>query len=81
MCRAKWRTGARPVWNYPAQLKPPPEPQLLLDELEAPREAPNDAKVVIFFLVSWPWQVGQVWIMSASENRTIFSNSVSQPSQ
>jgi hypothetical protein len=60
--------------NYPAQLKPPLEPQLPLDALDAPdEEAPKEAMVDIFFWVSKLAHFGQVGVRSISEKRTIFS--------
>jgi hypothetical protein len=39
--------------NYPAQLNPPPEPQLPVDVLDVPDEAaPNEAIANSFFWVS-----------------------------
>ena len=66
-------TGARPEMGYPAQLNPPPEPQLPA-ELEVPEAAvPREANVDIFLWVSGLWQAGQAGERSASEKRTIFS--------
>jgi hypothetical protein len=63
-------------------VNPPDEPQLLLDELLVlPMDDPNDAKTEIFFRVWVPWQVGQDGFWSASEKRTIFSNSFPQSLQ
>ena len=62
---------------YPAQLNPPPEPQLLALETPIPaEEIPREAIVEIFLRVSWLWQVGQTGFWFASEKRTIFSNSL-----
>jgi hypothetical protein len=75
-------SGARPEIGYPAQLKPPCEPHLLLDELVAPDVAiPKDAMVEIFLWVSLLSQVGQAGVRSASEKRTIFSNASPQSLQ
>jgi hypothetical protein len=63
--------------GYPAQLKPPLEPQpLLVEALVPPNELPSEAKDEIFFLVSWLWQEGQAGFMLASEKRITFSNSL-----
>jgi hypothetical protein len=67
------------VVNYPAQLKPPPEPQLPPDELEVPEEVvPKEAIADNFFWVSKLWQEGQVGVRSISEKRTIFSKTCPQ---
>jgi len=68
-------TGARPEKGYPAQLNPPLEPQLLLDELVLPdAPEPTDAKVEIFLWVFLLSHLGQAGSRSASENLVIFSN-------
>jgi hypothetical protein len=70
------RSGSRPVEAYPAQLKPPREPQWLLDEtLMLPSEFPRAAIAETFLRVSSLWQTGQTGLWLASEKRTIFSNS------
>jgi hypothetical protein len=60
--------------GHPAQLKPPrgvqDEP---LEKPESPDE--NEATVESFLRVFWLWQPGQSGRRSASEKRTIFSNS------
>jgi hypothetical protein len=67
---------------YPAQVNLPPEPQLLLEEFTAPvSEIPKDAMVEINLLVSVLSQFGQAGAMSASENRTTFSNASPQSLQ
>jgi hypothetical protein len=67
--------GARPTVGYPAQLKPPREPQLLAVELEELTEKlPKEPTLEIFLWVSWLPQVGQTGARSASVKRTIFSN-------
>ena len=71
------KTGARPEMSYPPQLNPPPEPQplLLVENDPLPTEAPIEANEEIFFFVSLLWHCGQSGLRSASEKRTIFSNS------
>jgi hypothetical protein len=56
-----------------------PEP-VLLDE---PKEAafPIEAICDIFFWVSWLWHLGQTGLRSASDQRTIFSNTSPQDLQ
>jgi hypothetical protein len=63
---------------YPAQEKPPLEPQLLLDTPDPEDEVPNDAAAEIFLCVSVLPQDGQGGRRSASEKRTIFSKSSAQ---
>jgi hypothetical protein len=68
--------------NYPVQVKPPPEPQLLPVGTPALLEVlPSDAKAEIFFFVFRLWQDGQDGLWSASEKRTIFSKSSPQSVQ
>jgi hypothetical protein len=67
---------------YPAQEKPPLDPQLLPPDPEvALVEEPNEATCDIFFWVSWLWQLGQTGLRSASDQRTIFSNTSPQALQ
>jgi len=67
------------LMDYPAQRKPPLEPQLLPAEvLDPPVELPSEAKTESFFFVFFPSQAGQTWAWSASAKRTIFSNSFPQ---
>jgi len=61
--------------NYPAQLKPPRGLQLPPDEKEPDSLAPKDATAESFLRVCVPWQLGQAGSLSASENRSSFSNS------
>jgi hypothetical protein len=69
--------------SHPAQLKPPRDPQLLLEveKPPPPNEVLKDATAEIFFFVSWLLHVGQVGLRSASEKRTIFSKSSPQSLQ
>jgi hypothetical protein len=65
--------------DYPAQEKPPPDPQLPPKEAEPPDELlPNEAAAEIFLCVSVLPQTGQGGKRSASEKRTIFSKSSAQ---
>ena len=67
------------VKSYPAQLKPPPEPQLPPDDRDPPEEdPPSEAAADIFLRVSVLPQTGQGGKRSASEKRTIFSKSSAQ---
>jgi hypothetical protein len=67
-------TGTRPE-VYPAQEKPPREPQLeLLLALLVPLAVPTEAKDEIFLVVFSLWQLGQTGSRLASEKRIIFSN-------
>jgi hypothetical protein len=60
-------------------VKPPLEPQLPPAEALVPLdELPSDENTEIFLLVFRLWQAGQDGVWSASEKRTIFSNSPPQ---
>jgi hypothetical protein len=67
--------------DQPAQLNRPFDPQLLLVDVDAVVVEPKDAAFVTCFWVSRLWQVGQAGSWSASENRTIFSNTSPQTVQ
>jgi hypothetical protein len=65
--------------HYPAQENPPLELQLLpLEAALCLDEPPSAAKTDIFFFVFLLWHAGQACAWSASEKRTIFSNSSPQ---
>ena len=77
--RFKSKTGARPARGQPAQVNPPPDPQLLADEAAGPEEEdPKEAAIEIFLRVfSFP-QNGQSGIRSDFKKLTICSNSFPQ---
>jgi hypothetical protein len=64
--------------TYPAQVNPPPEPQLLLEALVPFRALLKAATLEIFLVVSRLSQLGHVGLWLASEKRLICSNSSSQ---
>jgi hypothetical protein len=67
--------------GYPAQLKPPLGPQLLLEAfVELERDTPRDPTFDIFLWVSSLSHFGQAGARSASEKRTIFSKASPQSS-
>jgi hypothetical protein len=74
--------GARPAAGYPAQLNPPREPQLLLDEpAELADKPPREAIVDNFLWVSLLAHFGQSGVRPASEKLTLFSKDSPQSSQ
>jgi hypothetical protein len=60
--------------DYPAQEKPPLEPQELVELLAPENEDPKEANFEIFLSVLVLSQMGQTGFWSESEKRITFSN-------